>query len=43
MKMANSLRGEVLKLYKNVSNYVANFIKMLLYDMDCLEIYNLSF
>ncbi|PNI98733.1 ETFRF1 isoform 9 [Pan troglodytes] len=41
--MANSLRGEVLKLYKNVSNYVANFIKMLLYYMDCLEIYNLSF
>ncbi|PNJ03840.1 LOW QUALITY PROTEIN: ETFRF1 isoform 9 [Pongo abelii] len=40
--MANSLRGEVLKLYKNVSNYVANFIEMLL-DMDCLEIYNLSF
>lgn len=25
MKMANSLRGEVLALYKNVSNYAANF------------------
>lgn len=27
--MANSLRGEVLNLYKNVSNYVANFINVL--------------
>lgn len=29
MKMANSLRGEVLNLYKNVSKYIASFVNVI--------------